>query len=95
MTDYIEDKLTCIENKLDRILMLLEENRNSRYLSVKDIASICGISRQTLYTTKRYLIPNFGEGPRRKYTLAEVQTWLGRGEDELKEEWKNRNINKE
>lgn len=86
---FIEERLTAIEDKLDRLLIAIGEGEQR--MTVRDIAEMKGISRQTLYTTKRYLLPDFGEGldKGRKYTRAEVINWLAKGEAQLYKDWKS------
>lgn len=86
---HIEDRLEAIEDKLDRVLIALGDGKQR--MNIQDIADMCKVSRQSLYTTKRYLLPDFGEGLKegRKYTRSEVIAWLSKGENELYEEWKS------
>lgn len=87
---YLEDWLSLLDQKLD---MILEElGSGAQRMSVKDIAKLYGIPRQKLYTSKRYLLPDFGEGlgEGRTYTREEVLMWKAKGEDRLYREWKER-----
>ena len=84
----IEERLERIEEKQDLILSLI--GAESSEMTVTDIAKMCGVSRQSLYKDKRYLLPNFGqEKGRKKYRRVDVLLWLSKGEDALRKEWKN------
>ena len=85
---FLEERISEIESKVDRILIILGDG--NRTMSVKDIAEMLHVSRQALYTSKRYLLPDFGRGLKegRKYTRSEVLQWNSKGEKQLYEEWR-------
>ena len=83
----LEERVEELNRKVDRILLLL--GNGNRTMTVADIAEQLGCTRQTLYTSKRYLLPNFGKDRKHRYTVSEVQEWLSRGEANLYNEWKH------
>ena len=74
---FIEERLELIEQKLDMLISLF--NADNRYMSMQEIADYYGVSKQSLYKEKRYLLPDFGkqqaEGKRNTYTCREVMEW--------------------
>ena len=85
---YIEEKINEIDNKLDRILLLMGDMNKS--MTIQSIADMLGVPRQSLYTNKRYLLPDFGKDLKKgkKYTKSEVIAWNSKGDQNLYREWK-------
>lgn len=90
---YMEQRLESIERKLDELIA----SQKNPLMTVQEIADYLGVSRSRLYTTKRYLLPDFGravsEGKRNiKYSRREVDKWLSQGVDNLKLQWDRKGL---
>lgn len=83
---YLEQRFERLEAKVDRLLELMGDG--DQLMSVADIAKHLGVSRQTLYKSKRYLLPNFGRDQEKRYPRSLVMDWLAKGEANLYREWK-------
>lgn len=89
---YIEQRLESIERKLDLIIELI--GGGTMPMNVKDIASMYGKPRTSMYTVYRYLLPNFGfssdmQTTVNEWTRAEVIAWNSRPIEERKKEYRN------
>lgn len=81
----IEDRLESMESKVDIIIDLLS---SARRMTMKEIADYYKVPRQSLYTTRRYLLPNFGKDmPKDGYTFGEVVAWSAYGVENLRQAW--------
>ena len=85
---YLEEKIDELNQKVDRMLVLMGDAEQC--MTIQDIANMLHVSRQALYTNKRYLLPDFGRSLKKgkKYTRSEVAAWNAKGEKKLYEEWK-------
>lgn len=83
---YLEEWMPIINRKLDTLLSLM--GADNQEMTVSDIARMCKVSRDSLYRSKRYLLPDFGrEKGRKRYPRKDVVEWLSRGEAQLRKEW--------
>lgn len=84
---YLEDIVIETRDKVDLILRYLTNGQN---MKVADVARYFGVSRQALYSSKRYLLPGFGrEIPKNGWPMPVVAEWASHGQDRLYEAWKN------
>ena len=84
--EYLEDIVIEIRDKVDMILKYLTAGKR---LHVTDLARQIGVCRQTLYTTKRYMLPGFGNPiPKGGWTLEQVYNWMSYGPEKLYSAWK-------
>ena len=84
---YLEERIDDLEAKLDRILRILE--RNAGRMSMQEIAAFWGVTKSSLYRSKRYLLPDFGRNvPHNGYLREDVMRWADKGEAQLYKEWK-------
>ena len=88
-----EEKPRFMEEKVDRILDLVTGMYRvlcdtERPMTLDEIAQFWGVSKRSLYSTRRYLLPDFGrhrDGEKRKtYTRGEFMEWASLGREELK-----------
>ena len=86
---YLEDRIDDLDAKLDRVLRILE--RNAGRMSMQEIAAFWGVTKSSLYRSKRYLLPDFGKKvPHNGYLREDVMRWAEKGEMELYRQWKKR-----
>ena len=96
---YLEELLIQMQKSLERIETRLDQLEVKGIMTVSDIADYTKVNKSLLYTTKRYLLPDFGrnakEGQRMEWTKQEVMDWLKRGTDVLKREYELAKIDEE
>ncbi len=92
-SEYTHDELVALILENNRMLHeLLGSRKGEDLLTITDIANLTGYSRTTIYSTRKYLIPFFGErwdstrGVKRWYRST-VEEWLSKGEKALEEEY--------
>ena len=96
----IEERLDSIETMLKKLLFdknIPGELDRLSIVTVNDIAKMFGCSRSALYANDRFRLPGFGEvseGKKKRWTLGEVLDWNAKPEDELREEYKQFQIEK-
>lgn len=79
----IEDRLLSIEQDV----RWLKESQEKQILSIGDVARLVGYSKQTLYTSRAYLLPlNHFEGIT-EWTRSEILTHLNRPIEEIQAEY--------
>lgn len=92
MHRYLEEEIEEIKQTLNEIRELI--GGNTQIMTVKDIAAFYNKTRTAMYTTYRYLLPNFGltkdgKNTIKEWTRKEVIEWNSRPLQERKDELKN------
>ena len=92
MHKYLEEEIDEIKQTLNEIRELL--GGNSQIMTVKEIAAFYNKPRTSMYSSYRYLLPNFGLSKDGKETIGEwtrkeVIEWNSRPLQERKDELKN------
>ena len=87
---FVEEKIDFLIEMVKSLREEINRKEAKGIMGVQDIADYLGVSRNALYNSKRYLLPNFGEveeGFPMEWTKGEVFAWLDRGLKNLKREW--------
>lgn len=89
---YIEDKMNILEQKLD--LLIKMNGGDTIPMTVKDVAEMYGKARTGMYSTYRYLLPNYGVDADgtvvNEWTRREVIEWNSKPLAARKKELKGR-----